>query len=327
MNWFHDQQVELRHLRLVHLIAKEGTLARVAPLIHLTQSALSHQLRVLEERLGLQLFVRSRRRMEPTPAGKRLLLSAEAVFEVMECAGRDLMAMRGGPSALLRVSTECTTCYHWLPGVLSTLQKKYPAVEVEINIDATRRPFEALVSGELDAAIVYSTRSDRRFLLRDLFKDELVVIASPRHRLATRKFIEPLDLSSEVILYYGGVDDISTLAAQILAPAGVRPKKLIKVPLTEAIIEMVKAGHGISMIPNWSALPHVQSGDLVVLKMKRRSVHRNWRLAFLREKEGFDYLIEFGNLLAAHSKPAKAWKATHGSAGNHRIISRDARRT
>lgn len=313
MNLFHDAQLELRHLRLLHAVAREGSLARVAPLLHLSQSALSHQLRILEERVGLKLFARKRRRMELTPAGKRLLTSAEAVLQEMERAGRDLAAMQGGPASVLRVSTECNTCYHWLPPVLSALQKKYSALEVEINVEATRRPFAALFAGELDAAIVYSTRSDRRVVFRDLFKDELVIIAHPEHRLAARKFVEPLDLAGEVILYYGGVDDVSTLATRILAPAGVRPKKLIKVPLTEAIIEMVKAGHGISMMPNWSALPYVESGDLVAMRMTRRGVYRDWKLAVPREKRGVDHLVEFGNLLAAYSKPAKLWKARYAS--------------
>ncbi|MBA3831723.1 MAG: LysR family transcriptional regulator [Chthoniobacterales bacterium] len=152
------------------------------------QSALSHQLRVLEERLGLPLFLPNRRRMELTPAGQRLLASAETIHQEMELAGRELAAMRRSPAGRLRVSTECTTCYHWLPAVLSAFQKKYSTIEVEINIEATRRPFTTLLSGELDAAIVYSTRRDRRIAFRELFKDELVIIIHPEHRLAARKF-------------------------------------------------------------------------------------------------------------------------------------------
>ena len=295
-------------MRLVRTVASEGNLVRAAPVLHLTQSALSHQLIQLEQTLGVPLFTRTRKRMQLTPAGKRVLATADAVFDELHATGRDLAAMHGGPAGVLRVSTECTTCYHWLPAVVTAFSKRFPSVEVEINIEASRRPIEALLSGELDAAVVYGARNDRRLALRDLFKDELVIIVSPEHRLAGKPHVEPGDFAGEVLLYYGGVDDESTLAKHILAPAGVRPRKLLKVPLTEAIIEMVKAQHGVSMIPSWSARPYVESGELVALRLTRGGVFREWKLAMRAGNETCDYLIEFGNLLAGHSAPAKTWR-------------------
>jgi LysR family transcriptional regulator, regulator for metE and metH len=308
MNLIHDAILELRHLRLVRAVASEGNLVRAAPVLHLTQSALSHQLFQLEQTVGLPLFTRTRKRMQLTPAGKRVLATADAVFDELHATGRDLAAMHGTPADVLRVSTECTTCYHWLPAVVASFSKRFPSVEVEINIEASRRPIAALLSGELDAAVVYSARKDRRLALRDLFKDELVIIVSPEHRLAGKPHVEPRDFAGEVLLYYGGVDDESTLARHILSPAGVHPRKLLKVPLTEAIIEMVKAQHGVSMIPSWSARPYVEAGELIALPLTRRGVFREWKLAMRAGNETCDYLIEFGNLLAGYSAPAKTWR-------------------
>jgi LysR family transcriptional regulator for metE and metH len=251
--------------------------------------------------------------MELTPAGKRLLSAAHLILSELQVAGNELSAMKGGSSGLLRISTECTTCYHWLPAVLAAFNRKHPAVEVEINIEATWHPFEALFAGELDVAIVCSTRHDRRLDFRRLFRDEWVIIVNPKHRLASKRSLVPTDFEGETLLYYGGVDDRSMLAADVLAPAGVKLKKLMKVPLTEAIVEMVKAGQGISMVPNWSAQPYVKAGALKVLRLNRAGMFRDWKLTMLRSRTVPDYVDDFAEMLSNHSRPAKVWHASKGA--------------
>ena len=309
MNGFHNGTLGLRHLRLIKTVASAGSLVRAAPVLHLTQSALSHQLLKIEEEIGSRLFSRARRRMQLTPAGQRLLFTAENVFRELDAAARDLAVIQGQPVATLRVSTECNTCYHWLPSVVTALSRKFPSVEVEINIEATRRPLQALLSGELDAAIVYSERNDRRLIFRNIFKDELVIVVSSKHPLAAKQYVEAADFAGETLLYYGGIDDESTVARDVLRTAGVQPAKLKKVPLTDAIMEMVKAGHGISMIANWSARPYIKSGELVALRFTRKGVFRDWKLALRASQASYDYLLEFGRLLASDSSPAKTAKS------------------
>jgi LysR family transcriptional regulator, regulator for metE and metH len=310
MKGFHNGTLGLRHLRLIKTVATEGSLVRAAPVLHLTQSALSHQLLRMEEEVRTRLFLRTRRSMQLTPAGRRLLTTAENVFNELDAAARDVAAMNGLPVATLRVSTECTTCYHWLPAIVAALSRKFPAVEVEINIEATRRPLQALLSGELDAAIVYSERSDRRLAFRKIFRDELVIIASPKHPISKKRYVAAPDFAGETLLYYGGVDDESSVARDIIAPAGIRLGKLKKVPLTDAMIEMVKAGQGISMIANWSAMPYVKAGELAAVRLTRKGIFREWQLALRASQADCDYLVAFGNLLAKESSPAKAAKFT-----------------
>lgn len=310
MKGFHNGTLGLRHLRLIKTVATEGSLVRAAPVLHLTQSALSHQLLRVEEEVGTRLFLRTRRNMQLTPIGRRLLATAENVLHELDAAARDLAAMNGVPTATLRVSTECTTCYHWLPSVVAALSRKFPSVEVEINIEATRRPLQALLSGELDAAIVYSERSDRRLVFRNIFRDELVIIASPKHPMSRKRYVEAADFAGETLLYYGGIDDESSVARDIVMPAGVRLGKLKKVPLTDAMIEMVKAGQGVSMIANWSAMPYVKSGELAAVRLTRKGVFRDWKLALRASQADCDYLLTFGNLLANESSPAKAARRT-----------------
>ena len=133
-------ELEIRHLRLVEAVAEVGSLTAAADRLYLTQSALSHQLRDIEERLGAPLFLRRNRRMLPTAAGQRLIESARAVLGELARAETAVRELAGSGQGLLRVATECYTCYHWLPGVLREFGHAHPRVEVRIEVEATTRP-------------------------------------------------------------------------------------------------------------------------------------------------------------------------------------------
>src|SRR5438067_8772871 len=142
--------LEVRHLRLVAAVADVGSLTRAGDRLHLTQSALSHQLRDIESRLGAALFLRVGKRLVLTPAGERLLESAKDVLERLEQTERDIRQMGKERAGVLRLTTECYTCYHWLPPLLIRYRKKFPRVEVRIDVAATGRPIEKLIAGKLD---------------------------------------------------------------------------------------------------------------------------------------------------------------------------------
>ena len=148
--------LEIRHLKLVAAVAETGSVTLAANRLHLTQSALSHQLRDAEEQLGAALFERRNRRMALTPAGERLLQSARSVIDELTRAEKEIREGDGNGVAkgVLRMSTECCTVYHWLPPRLKLFQHKFPAVDFQLVIEATDNPFEALLDGKLDVAIV-----------------------------------------------------------------------------------------------------------------------------------------------------------------------------
>ena len=149
-------ELETRHLKLVAAIAAEGSVTRAAQRLHLTQSALSHQLRDLEEHLGTPVFERLSKKMVLTPAGERLLRAAEQVLEELARTETEIQRAKSGAYETLRISTHCYTCYHWLPSRRALFERKFPNVEVRIVVEATPNPFEALLQGKLDLAIVHS---------------------------------------------------------------------------------------------------------------------------------------------------------------------------
>jgi LysR family transcriptional regulator for metE and metH len=309
--------LELRHLRLVAAIADEGSVTKAAGRLHLTQSALSHQLRELESRVGTPLFLRLKRRMVPTPSGEKLLASARSLLLSAARVAEEIGRLASGREGVLRLATECYTCYHWVPPVLVEYGRMRPGVDVEIVADATRRPLEALEEGRLEVAIVSSPVDDARLLLTPLFSDEMVAVMRPDHPLASRSRIRPEDFANETLVLYTGPED-STLFQRVLTPAHVAPRQLMKVQLTEAIVEMVKAGIGISCLARWAVEREVASGDLVAVRLSHGGLRRRWFAATLRATGGIGYVQDFVRLLARSGRPFG--EGTEGTVRRVRLV-------
>src|SRR5262245_6781673 len=164
--------LEVRHFQLVQSIADTGSVTRAADRLHLTQSALSHQLRDIESRLDARLFLRLGKRMALTPAGEKVLAAAQRVLADVQRVEDDLRAMADHGHGVLRLCTQCNTGYHWLPPLLETFHRKYPKVQVEIVVNVTDHPIEALLDGVIDLAVATDEITDARLATRALFDDE-----------------------------------------------------------------------------------------------------------------------------------------------------------
>lgn len=288
--------LEIRHLKLVAAIAETGSVTRAGTHLHLTQSALSHQLRDAEEQLGIALFERKGGKMKLTAAGDRLLQAARTVLGELERAKTEIQN-NGTAKGLIRMSTQCHTVYHWLPPRLILFQKQFPEVEVQLVIEATNNPFEALLDGKLDLALVNEPIRNRKIRYVPLFEDEAVIAVPPGHRLAGKSWAAPEDFATETILLYPPKEE-STLLTKILDPAGVRPKKIQEITLTEAIIEMTIGGLGIAALPKWTIVPQLASGALIGVPLKPPGCRWKWSLALLRETPSPVYMEGFIDILA-----------------------------
>lgn len=296
--------LEVRHLKLVTAVAEEGTVTRAANRLHLTQSALSHQLQGIESRLGAPLFLRMNKKMILTQAGERLLNSARGMLQELEQIEEDIQQIAANRLGIMRISTECYTCYHWLPAVLRDFHQAFPRVEVRIVADATRRPIEALLSGRLDIALTTTQVRNRNLLFKPLFRDELVVILPRDHPLASRPYLVARDFAEEHLIVYSVPKEELSVFQKVLIPAGVAPKQVSQLELTEAIVEMVKAGLGVSVMARWAVAPQIKAGLLRAVPMTRKGFHRQWRAAMIKTTMTSPYLIEFVDLLVETSMPA-----------------------
>jgi LysR family transcriptional regulator for metE and metH len=287
--------LEARDLRLLDVVAEEGSLTRAAARLNATQPALSRHLKEVEGRIRLTLFERTGRRMVLTPAGERLRAQGAGR---PRCPG----ARRGGGAGagrgrktVLRMSTGCYTTYYWLPRVLQRLAERHPTVEMRIVFELTRHPVPGLLDGRLDLALVANTPSNRRMLVRPVFQDELVAVVSPHHPWATRRSVSPRDFADQRVFIVPPPEE-SDVLNHFLRPAKVSPREVSVVSLTEAVIAMVEAGLGVGAVPRWTVVPAIKSGQLVSVRLGR-GLHRNWGVATRRTSGRSDVVDEFVDLV------------------------------
>ena len=291
-------ELETRHLKLVRAIAEDGTMTRAGARLHLSQSALSHQLTDLEAALGVPVFRRVPRGMVLTAAGDRLLTAARAILQELKTAEEQVKACSAQDRGTLRMATECYTCYHWLPAKLRDFQTEFPDVEVRIVVEHTREPIPALLAGHLDVAIVSDTPRQKGMAVRRLFTDELVAIVHPGHPLSGRPFLRAADFADQHLITYSVPMNQLTVFQRLLAPAGITPSRISRVELTEAIIEMVKAGLGIAVLARWAVAPYLNPGSLKALQLTRKGYRREWSAVTQPIRHQPGYVKAFLDLMA-----------------------------
>jgi LysR family transcriptional regulator, regulator for metE and metH len=233
-----------------------------------------------------------------TTAGEALLKTANEVVALVERSEDAIRQEASTGRGLLRITTECYTCYHWLPPVLKQYRRAHPQVEVRIDVSATDRPIAALIEGQIDLALISERPQDRRVTARPLFYDEYVALVYPSHPLANRSFLRPEDFATETLLSYSSASD-STVYQRLLAPAGVSPAQMLQVRLTEAIIEMAKAGIGIGVLSAWAVAPHVAAGSPRAIPLTRGRFGRTWSAAMLKRTARLQHVMDFVEILIA----------------------------
>src|SRR5262249_51245752 len=184
-------------LELTVAIAEEGSVTRAALRLHLSQPAVSHHLRSLEDRIGARLFHRGKRRMTATPLGEELAERGRRISSEFRASEEALNRLLNGQRRVLRLGTECYTSYQWLPAVVGELARTSEHVELRLVVEATHRAKAALAAGEADAVILQSSGEDRGLAYWPLFRDELMLVVSSRHQFAKRRSVDARDLTGE----------------------------------------------------------------------------------------------------------------------------------
>jgi LysR family transcriptional regulator for metE and metH len=294
--------LEVRHLRLVRAVAALGGLTRAGRELHLTQSALSHQLRDVESHLGTQIFLRIGKRMVLTSAGERLLRSADEILDRLERTEDAIRGLAGGQSGRLRVSTGCYTQYHWLPHVLRRLRTACPRADVQIVAGAGREVDELLLDGAIDVGIADHVVQNGRLLVHPLFDDELVAVVPPVHRLASKRFLTPEDFEDETLLLDAPAETHATYQ-EVFASAGVRLGGVQLVAQTSAILELAMGGLGIALLTRWAVRPCVESGALRAIPLTQSGQRIRWNAFVLKELGVEPHVKEF---LSAFSRVLRA---------------------
>ncbi|NPC76174.1 LysR family transcriptional regulator [Corallococcus exiguus] len=276
-------RLDVRDLRVVLALASAGTTARAAAALHLTQPAVSRALLAAEERLGTRLFDRTPRGLVPTPAGQELVAGATRILVELGDLEHRVRAPVA-PSIRLRLVCECYTAYHWLPSALVTLRKSLPGLHLSLAVEHTQAPVPALVAGELDVALLTTSTVPRAGLeTRPLFSDEIIFVVAASHPLASRRALTREDLREHTILTgQTPAAESQWFMTQVFGRE--RPRlRVERLPLTEAILDVARAGLGVAVLSEWISTPHLGKGDLVVKRLASGPLRRPWRMAWRKE--------------------------------------------
>ncbi|MBX2896488.1 MAG: LysR family transcriptional regulator [Cyclobacteriaceae bacterium] len=289
--------MELRHLRLIKSIVEEGSITKAINKLHLTQSALSHQLKEAEYQLGTKIFLRQNKKLLLTKAGQKIYQTANEILEKLTDTEKQIKLMVLGEVGEIRISTECYSSYHWLPSVLKQFHLVYPNIELKIVMEATHYPLQKLLNNELDVAIVSDPIKNDNINYVELFQDEMVMVVSDNHNWTAKKYVTAEDFKAEHLFIHSLPLETVTVHQLLLAPAKISHRKITPLPLTEASIEMVKAGMGVMAMANWAAQPYIRTNGIKTIKIGKNGLKRKHYIAFIKNKTYPDYFNQFNQFL------------------------------
>jgi LysR family transcriptional regulator for metE and metH len=246
--------LELRHLRTLSALRSAGSLVKAAQFLNLTQSALSHQIKLLEERYGAPLFERKSMPIGFTATGSRLLQLADLLLPEIEQAERDVVRLAQGDTGQLRVALECHTCFDWLMPVMDAFRQRWPEVEIDLVSGFHSEPVDLLRSGEADLVIGSDYSAD--FASFPLFRFEILAVMAQKHRLQALRRLGAADFAGETLITYPVDEARIDLIREVLRPAGIAFERRTA-ELTVAILQLVASRRGVAALPNWAIKNYV----------------------------------------------------------------------
>jgi len=275
--------VDFRHLRTIRAIHQAGGLARAAELLNITQSALSHQIKGLEDQAGVELFVRRSRPLRLSAAGQRLLRVAEKVLPEIEALEAEFDGLKRGSAGRLHIAIECHACFEWLFPVLEEFRKSWGDVDVDIRPGLAFDALPALQKEEVDLVISSDPEDLPGVDFKPLFDYEPLFVASARHRLAKKPFIEAADLRDETLITYPVDRTRLDVFTELLTPARVEPRAVRQVELTAVILLLVASDRGVSVLPDWVLRESRTSSDYITRPLTENGVTKRLYAAIRAE--------------------------------------------
>lgn len=294
MNFNHLQNMlELRHLKTLMALRETGSLVEAAEVLHLTQSALSHQIKDLEDRLNCTLFVRKTKPPRFTSAGRRLLALADLVAPEFKAAERDIARLTLGETGRLHICIECHSCFQWLVPCIEAYRLNWPEVELDLIGGFSFTPLPALARGDLDLVITSDPIDLPDIHYEPLFEYEAMLAVSNRHALSQKPLIDPSDLADQTLITYPVDRDRLDVFTQFLDPAGVDPASIRNAELTPMMVQLVASGRGVACLPNWALTEYLANELLTAKRLSENGLWGRLYAAVRREQLEDPFMQEF----------------------------------
>ena len=285
--------LEIRHLRSLQAIHKWGSLARAAEQLHLTQSALSHQIKALENYYGTALFLRSTKPLRLTAVGAKLLELAQRVLPEVDAIDHQLRQFAQGNQGRLYIAIECHACFEWLIPVLNRYRQQWPEVEIDIRLGLGFEPIAALQRGEVDVVISSDPQDDVTLCFEPLFEYEAQLALAHDHPLANKKYIVPEDLANQTLVTYPVERKRLDVFTRFLQPAQIEPAEVRQAELTSIILLLVATLKGVAVLPDWVLRESLNQHHLSTRPLGEEGMHGTLYAAFRKGEERLSYMQGF----------------------------------
>ncbi len=285
--------IELRQLRSLKAIYELGNLTRAAQHLHVTQSALSHQVRAIERYFGVSLFSRKQKQLQLTAAGERLFTLAQRIVPQVEETELALKRMAEGTTARLNIAIECHSCFDWLLPLLDDYRERWPNIEVDVRLGIALDPWPALASGDIDAVITSDCTNQTDIVFEPLFDYEALLAVARDHPLTSKQYIEPHDLGVHTLITYAIPRQRLDIFSHFLSPAGVEPAAERAVELTALMLQLVASGRGVAALPNWVLADSLAKKTIAARPLGRKGMHGTLYAAVRNDQRNLAYINEF----------------------------------
>jgi LysR family transcriptional regulator for metE and metH len=288
-----NPHLELRHLRTLAALRDTGSLVEAADRLHLTQSALSHQLNDLEARIGRSLFFRKTKPVRFTSAGQAILAAADVVLPCLQDAERALLRLAGGEKGRLHVAIECHSCFEWLMPAIERYRDAWPDVELDLASGFNFAALPALAQGDLDLVITSDPTGIDGIAYVPLFQYEAQLAVALDHPLARRDWVAPADLAGETLIVYPVDRARLDVFRSFLEPAGVEPARVRTAELTPVIVQLVASHRGVACLPYWVLHEYAQRRLVKALSLGEEGIWPTLHAAVRADDRAVPYVAAF----------------------------------
>lgn len=288
--------LERSHLAIIREVDRQGSLTAAAGVLCLTQSALSHTMKKLEQALGTDIWLREGRSLRLTQAGHYLLEVANRLLPQLDHAEERLRQHAQGVRGTLRIGMECHPCYQWLLKVVAPYLAQWPDVDVDVKQKFQFGGIGALFGYEIDLLVTPDPLYKPGLRFEPVFDYEQVLVVSRSHALAKEKYIEPAQLSGEVLITYPVEINRLDIYNQFLQPAGISPKRQKIIETTDIMLQMVASGRGVAALPRWLVQEYSGTMDVVPVRLGPNGIAKQIFLGTREVDISIDYLNAFVDL-------------------------------
>jgi LysR family transcriptional regulator for metE and metH len=296
--------LERSHLEILREVNRRRTLTEAAAALHLSQSALSHSIKKLEQLSSTKIWQKKGRRLELTTAGKFLFDLAQRVLPQFEHAESMIERFAEGKKGVLRIGMECHPCYQWLLKVVFPYLQQWPDVDMDIKKDFQFDGINALKNHEVDLVITPDPQNEDSLLFTPAFNYELVLVVGRRHRLAAQSYITPSDLNQETLLTFPVEEKRLDIFSSFLYPAHCKPKSHQVIEDSEIMIQMTAADRGVTPLPDWLARRYLEILPIKIIRLSPSGLHKTLYTVIRKTDLEVDYISAFTTL--AENAPASS---------------------